>query len=209
MGVSPEVSGSLRGPVFCAPSSPSSPWYVSVSRGHHIFVHPPRKLGFWVHSALLGSSQDWLSRGSTERGTQPALRPPRLALDREAPLPCCFPRCCRHRRRPLSPTSSLNQVPAGAPSVSTDAHAWVSVPCGLSGGCRETVNPRPVGCYLDFSSSPPSDLCSAFLSPRRAAARTCPGGRAAVAGRNSLEHPAGPGTRSRPLLACASNTPPG
>lgn len=119
------------------------------------------------------------------------------------------PGCLRHRRRPLSPTSSLNQVPAGAPSVPMDAHAWVSVPCGLSGGCRETVNPRPVGCYLDFSSSPPSDLCSAFLSPRRAAARTCPGERAAVAGRNSWEHPAGPGTRSRPLLACASNTPPG
>lgn len=158
MGVSPEVSGSLRGPVFRAPSSPSSPWYVSVSRGYHIFVHPPRKLGFWVHSALLRSSQDWPSRGSTERGTQPALRPPRLVLDRKAPLPCCFPRCCRHRRRPLSPTSSLNQVPAGAPSVPMDAHAWVSVPCGLSGGCRETVNPRPVGCYLDFSSSPPSDL---------------------------------------------------
>lgn len=68
------------------------------------------------------------------------------------------PGCLRHRRRPLSPTSSLNQVPAGAPSVPMDAHAWVSVPCGLSGGCRETVNPRPVGCYLDFSSSPPSDL---------------------------------------------------
>lgn len=176
---------------------------------------PPESWGF-VYPALLHSSQDWPSRGNTERGTKPALRTTRLELDGRAPLPCwlrALHAAAVTARRPLSHASSLNWVSARARSVPVDVHAQVSVPCGLSGEDqrRETVNPWPVGCYFDFPSSPPGNwLLWVFKRPWRATACTCPGAELQSLGEtvgSAHGASAGPGAHSRPLPACVSNTP--